>query len=457
MSVHVVILAAGEGTRMKAGRPKVLQEVAGKAMVSWVVEAAASLTPSRTMVVVGHEAEAVVSALPEGIDTVLQTEQLGTAHATRLAVAALDPAADDVIVVLPGDTPLITNATLAALVAGHGDRGATVVTTRLADPTGYGRILRTEGEVTAVVEHLDATDEQLAIDEVATAIYAFTAGPLRVALDQVESDNVQGEQYLPDVIGLMLEAGHRVGGMAVPPGEVAGVNSFDQLAEAAEVMRTRINQDWMRQGVMMVDPARTYIDAGVLLSAGAVVYPGTHIEGTSTVGAGARVGPDTHVTDSHIGEDARVRYSVLEGADVRARAQVGPYAFLRPGTVLGPESKAGTHVEIKNSTLETGAKVPHLSYIGDATIGEEANIGAGTITCNWDGYDKHRTTIGPRARIGSDTMLVAPVEIGEEAWTGAGSVISKDVPPGSLAVERTSQREIPGYAEKRRERAESEE
>ena len=457
MSVHVIILAAGEGTRMKAGRPKVLQKVAGRPMVNWAVEAAAGAEPASTTVVVGFEAESVIAVLPDGVNTVLQAEQNGTAHATRIAVDAIAPDPDDVIIVLPGDAPLVLPETIAKLATDHRDRAATMITTMAADPAGYGRVLRDGGAVTGVIEDADATEEQLHLNEVATSMYAFGAGPLREALSRVSSDNAQGEEYLPDVIGILVGDGKPVGALTAPEGEVAGVNSFDQLARAAEAMRSRIQSLLMREGVMMTDPARPYIDATVRLSAGAHILPGTHLEGTTTVGAEATVGPDCHITDSQVGEAAVVRYSVVVDSEIGNRASVGPFAYLRPGSVLGVASKAGAHTELKNSTLAEGAKVPHLSYIGDATIGEDANVGAGSITCNWDGFDKHHTIIGAGARIGSDTMLVAPVEIGEGAFTGAGSVISNDVAPGSLAVEGPPQKEIPGYAERRRKRAEADE
>ena len=454
MSVHVIILAAGEGTRMKAGRPKVLQEVAGRSMVNWVVEAARGAEPSRIMVVVGHEADQVAAGLPDGVETVIQAEQLGTGHAAQLAIEALSPDAGDTVVVLPGDAPLITEDMLREVISSHPGNSATLLTTEHADPTGYGRVIRTDGLVTAIVEHADASPEQLAISEVATSVYAFESEALAEALGAIDRDNAQGELYLTDAVGLLVEGGQSVGAVPVDL-PVVGVNSFDQLAAASEVMRRRINEGWMREGVQMLDPARTYVDVTVLLSAGCRVFPGTHIEGASSVAAGASVGPDCHVTDSTIGEDAVVRYSVLEAAEVGPRASVGPFAYLRKGTVMSAESKAGAHTELKNTTLGEGAKVPHLSYVGDATVGDDANIGAGSITCNWDGFDKHETIVGAGARVGSDTMLVAPVEIGEGAFTGAGSVISKDVPAGSLAVERSPQREIAGYAERRRKRAES--
>jgi bifunctional UDP-N-acetylglucosamine pyrophosphorylase/glucosamine-1-phosphate N-acetyltransferase len=457
MSVHVVILAAGEGTRMKAGRPKVLQEVAGRAMVHWAIAAARGASPDRIIAVVGHGADDVAATLPQDVEPVLQAQQLGTGHATAVAIEALGPGPDDTVVVLPGDAPLITAEMVGDLVAGHGGNAATLLTTRLADPTGYGRVMRSDdGLIAAIVEEPDATPDQRRISEVATSAYAFAASGLAEALSGVGTDNAKGEHYLTDVVAMLTERGDAVGAVAVDLG-VVGVNSYDQLAEAAEVMRRRINGDWMRRGVMMLDPDRTYVDAAAVLAPGARILPGSHLEGSTTVGAGATVGPDCHITDSAIGPDAVVRYAVLESAEVQEGAVVGPFTYLRRGSVLGPRSKAGAHVEMKNSTLAAGAKVPHLSYIGDATVGEDANVGAGTITCNWDGFAKHHTTIGAGARIGSDTMLVAPVEIGEGAFTGAGSVISHDVSPGALAVERSPQKEIGGYAERRRKRAEADE
>jgi bifunctional UDP-N-acetylglucosamine pyrophosphorylase/glucosamine-1-phosphate N-acetyltransferase len=326
----------------------------------------------------------------------------------------------------------------------------TLLTTRLSDPTGYGRVIRDDaGEVVGIVEERDADDEQRGISEVAVSMYAFAGGELLRALNEVGVSNDQGEMYLTDVVGLLAAEGAPIASAAASPVEVAGVNSHDQLAEVGASLRARLNREWMRAGVSMLDPGRVYLDRSVELSPGAVIMPDVHLyEGTS-VAAGAEVGPSVYAEDSHIGADARVWYSVLRGAEVGESAEVGPFASLRPGTVLGPETKAGTFVETKNTSMQRGSKVPHLSYMGDATIGENSNIGAGTITCNYDGFDKHPTSIGDRVRIGSDTMLVAPVEIGDDAWTGAGSTITKDVAPGALAVERSAQREIPDYSARR--------
>jgi bifunctional UDP-N-acetylglucosamine pyrophosphorylase/glucosamine-1-phosphate N-acetyltransferase len=330
---------------------------------------------------------------------------------------------------------------------------ATLLTSEGADPTGYGRILREGENIVGIVEDRDAGVTQLQISEVNTSVYAFEAPLLEAALARVNSDNNQDEFYLTDVIEILAAQGHHVGAVLVDEIEASGVNAHDQLAEVAAVLRYRINREWMENGVWMLDPDRVYIDATALIEPGVRLYPGVHIEGDTAIGAGAEVGPEVHIRDSTIGTGARVRYAVLADAVVGPDVSVGPFAYLRPGAELRSGSKVGTFVEIKKSTVGEGAKVPHLSYIGDATIGEATNIGAGTITCNWDGFEKHPTTIGSRVFVGSDTMLVAPVELGDDSVTGAGSVITEDVAPGSLAVERSEQRDIKGYAERRRRRA----
>ncbi len=453
MSVAAIVLAAGRGTRMKSDRPKVAHRIAGRAMVSWVLDAVAAAGPDRVVVVIGHEAETVEALLPDDVTAVVQDRQLGTGHATQVALAELQPAADDVVLVLPGDAPLVKPDDLQALLDRHRAAGAaaTLLTAELDDPTGYGRVLRApDGSVTALVEHGDAASDELEVREVTSSIYAFAAGPLTSALQRLEAHDVQGELDLTDVVGLLAGESAPLAAEIAAAEDVAGVDSQEQLAAAARVLRRRINAAWMREGVGLVDPDAVYIDAEVILSAGARIYPGVHLEGATSVATGAEIGPDCHVRDSRIGEDAVVRYAVLDGVVVEARAQVGPYASLRAGTVLGPEAKAGTFVEMKKTTVGPRSKVPHLSYMGDATIGEDSNVGAGSITCNWDGDDKHPTHIGDRVKIGSDTMLVAPLAIGDDAYTGAGSVISRNVAPGSLAVERSPQKEVRDYAARRR-------
>ena len=459
MATRVIILAAGQGTRMKSTRPKVLHEIAGRSMVAWMIEAASQLSPAEIRVVVGHEADVVAAALPEGTATTLQEEQLGTAHAVELALADMTPEADDVIVVLPSDHPTLRGEVLIELVERHTSTGAaaTLLTAVLDDPFGYGRVIRRDGAVVGVVEEVEAEAETKKLHEVATAIYAFSPDALTSALPNIGSDNVQSERYLPDVVEIFATAGLGLEAVIGTAADAAGINTYDQLAGATAHLQRTINEAWMAEGVWMVEPSRVYIDASAVLASDVRLYPGVHIEGASTVAPGAEIGPEVHIRDSRIGEEARIRYSVLEGAVVGPRVEVGPFARLRPGTVLGPESKAGTFVELKQTQVGARSKVPHLAYMGDATIGEDSNIGAGTITCNWDGHAKHQTIIGDRAFIGSDTMLVAPVAVGDDGWTGAGSTITKDVPPGSLAVERSAQREIADYAERKKDRSSEQE
>lgn len=456
MPTHVLILAAGEGNRMRSDLPKVAHVAAGKPLVNWVIEAVRPLEPASTVVVVGHGADQVRSILPDGtVDTFQDIEEAyGTGHATRIglgALGAVDP--DDVIMILYGDTPLLTPALLADLADLDADESARVISARIHDPTGYGRVIRGEdGEIASIVEHQDCTPEQLAIDEINAGIYAVRAGRLTDILDRVNNDNAQGEYYLTDIVGLLAAEGDKLTAVQATPQEVMGINSQDQLADARRELRGRTNRTLMEAGVVIIDPDRTYIDETVKVEPGARIYPGTHLEGDSTVGAGSQVGPDAFVVDSNIGRDSTVWYAVLRGAEVGDECEVGPYASLRPGAVLEKGAKAGTFVEMKNATLGEGAKAPHLSYLGDATVGARSNIGAGTITCNFDGYHKHPTVIGEEAFIGSDTMLVAPVSIGDRAITGAGSVITRDVADGALAVERSDQKEIPGYAGRREAR-----
>jgi bifunctional UDP-N-acetylglucosamine pyrophosphorylase/glucosamine-1-phosphate N-acetyltransferase len=322
----------------------------------------------------------------------------------------------------------------------------------MPDPTGYGRVIRYGDRVVGIVEESDADEEQQRIGEVAVSTYVFDGDALSVALGEIRADNEQAEYYLTDAIGALAAPGMVRAVAAAEPSDVLGVNSHDQLAVVAAHMRRRINESWMRSGVWMQDPDRTYIDAGVTLEAGVRIYADTQLCGGTKVAAGAELGPHVFAVDSDIGPGARVWYSVLRGAEVGEGAQVGPFASLRPGTVMAPGSKVGTFVETKEAKIGPGSKVPHLSYMGDVTIGEGTNVGAGSITCNYDGREKHSTVIGDRAFIGSDTMLVAPVEVGDDAYTGAGSTITKDVAPGSLAVERSQQREIRGYAAKKKKK-----
>jgi bifunctional UDP-N-acetylglucosamine pyrophosphorylase/glucosamine-1-phosphate N-acetyltransferase len=454
-----MVLAAGQGTRMRSARPKVLHEICGRSLLGHVLAAAASLRAHRTLVVVGHEREQVVAqlfALDPGATPVEQPDQRGTGEATRLALDAIEVLpADRPVLVVPGDVPLLTTATLRALVDAHlaGGQEATVLTATLPDATGYGRVVREPGTsaVTAIVEHRDADEETLAIREINTGVYVFTAGPLREALAAIGSDNAQAEEYLTDVVALLRKEGHRVEAFENDdPSEVMGINDRVQLAAAGAVLTRRLLERHMLAGVTVTDPASTYVEADVVLEADVTLLPGTLLRGNTVVEQGAVVGPHSVLTDTVVRAGAVVQSSTCLGADIGEGATVGPYSFLRPGTRLGRRSKVGAYVEVKASVVGDESKVPHLSYVGDTTIGERSNIGAATVTVNYDGRDKHRTTIGDDVRIGSDTMLVAPVAVGDNAYTAAGSVITEDVPPGALGVARARQRNVEGWVERKR-------
>lgn len=459
MTVGAVVLAAGKGTRFRSDRAKVLHEACGRSLLRWVLEALRPLELARTVVVVGHQGQAVAdeaaaAGLP-GLTTVTQTEQLGTGHAVRVAVDAGSLEGCDTLLVLNGDAPLLTPEPLQALVDDHagGDRAATLLSARLADPSGYGRVVRdADGSVARIVEDRDADAATRAIDEVNAGVYAFAAEPLTVELDKLSADTAQGEQYLTDVVEPLVDEG--VGAVVGNADVLRGVNDRAQLADAAGALRARLLDGLMRSGVTVIDPGATYVDAGVVVEPDAVLHPGTILDGATRVGPGAVIGPHSHLSDTVVAEGATVHSSRCVGADIGAHANVGPTSYLRPGARLAAAAKVGAFCEVKSSDIGEGAKVPHLSYVGDATVGAGANVGAATVTVNYDGFAKHHTEIGARALIGSDTMLVAPVRVGDDAVTGAGSVITKDVPDGALAVERSEQVVKPGWAERRRARHE---
>jgi len=438
-----VVLAAGEGTRMRSGTPKVLHPLCGRPMVLHVVDALSELPLERIVVVVGHGAERVTKTLQEQlvtevrVDFVEQHVQRGTGDAMSVALTQFDDAdAEDDILVLPGDAPLVRAETLAKLATQHRveDAAATILTAVVAEPRGLGRVIRDKDDrVARVVEHADADDDERAIDEINTSIYCFRRNLLAPALRRLSPENAQGEYYLTDAIGVLRDAGHRVVALqAEDPGEAIMVNDRVQLAEAETELRARINRVWMRAGVTMVDPDATYIDANVELEPDVRLLPGTILEGRTVVGSGAELGPDVRVTDTVIGERVRMSYAVARDAEIGDECEIGPFAFVRPGTRLAAGVKIGTYVEVKNSEIGAGTKVPHLSYVGDADIGAETNLGASTITANYDGVNKHRTTIGDGVHTGVHTSLVAPVEVGDGAETGAGSVVTRDVDPGRL-------------------------
>ncbi|MET9910234.1 bifunctional UDP-N-acetylglucosamine diphosphorylase/glucosamine-1-phosphate N-acetyltransferase GlmU [Streptomyces sp. NPDC006476] len=454
----VVVLAAGEGTRMKSATPKVLHEICGRSLVGHVLAAARELDPENLVVVVGHAREKVAAHLAEtdpAARTAVQEEQNGTGHAVRIALEGLGGSVEGTVVVVCGDTPLLTGETLTRLAATHAsDRNAvTVLTAEVPDATGYGRIIRDEatGAVTGIVEHKDATEVQRSIREVNSGVFAFDGQLLAEALKKVRTDNSQGEEYLTDVLGILREAGHRVGAsVAGDHREIAGINNRVQLSEARRILNDRLLTRAMLDGVTVIDPATTWVDVTVTFERDAVVHPGTQLHGSTHVGEGAEVGPNCRLTDTRVGAGARVDNAVADSAEVGPEAKVGPYAYLRPGTRLGAKGKIGTYVETKNSSIGEGTKIPHLSYVGDATIGEYTNIGAASVFVNYDGQEKHHTTVGSHCRTGSDNMFVAPVTVGDGAYTAAGSVITKDVPPGSLAVARGQQRNIEGWVARKR-------
>jgi bifunctional UDP-N-acetylglucosamine pyrophosphorylase/glucosamine-1-phosphate N-acetyltransferase len=433
---------------MKSDIPKVLHPLCEKPMLAHVLAALEPLGLARTLVVLGNGAELVREILPDGVEWVRQEEQLGTAHAVMAAAPALGPG-DENLLVMPGDTPLLRTPVLGELLERHAQEAAdlTILTMVLPDPTGYGRVVRGPGgEVLRVVEETDASAEERGLHEVNSSIYVFRREPLLAALQQVGKGNAQGEYYLTDVISAVREAGGKLAAVTAPdPEDVLGINSRAQLAEAAALMRGRINRYWMDEGVTLEDPALTYIGAGVRIGRDTVILPLTFLQGATDIGSNCRIGPSTRIVDSRVEDGAGVQESVLRECRIGEGATVGPYASVRPGTVLGPGAKLGTFVEVKKSRVGRGSKIPHLSYIGDAEIGEDANIGAGTITCNYDGEAKHPTVIEDEAFIGSDTMLVAPVRVGRRAVTAAGSAITKDVPEDALGIERSQQKNIRGW------------
>jgi bifunctional UDP-N-acetylglucosamine pyrophosphorylase/glucosamine-1-phosphate N-acetyltransferase len=451
----VVILAAGEGTRMKSSTPKVLHSIAGRSLVGQVLTAVDALSPKQVRVVVGagrEQVEAHLSEIAPHVTTVFQEKRGGTGHATQLALDGLK--ASGTILVLAGDTPMLTGSSLSELLKAHHAGGftASVLTAEHPDPTGYGRIIRADDDsLLRIVEERDADEIQRDILEVNSGVYAFDAVKLAGAIGKLKNDNSQGELYLTDVIEILRNEGGKIAAVLIDDFiEILGVNDRVQLAESAALLRDRINEDLMRDGVTIVDPLSTWVDATANVASDVVLMPGTAISGTTIVAAGAVIGPRTTLVDCTVGTGARVIESRCTEAIIGEGASVGPYTFLRPGTKLLPHSKVGAYVEMKNATLGEGSKVPHLSYVGDAVIGEGSNIGAATIFVNYDGVEKHYTVVGDHVRIGSDSMLVAPVTIGDGAYTAAGSVITEDVPPGAIGVGRAKQRNVIGWVLRKR-------
>ncbi|MGL4305192.1 MAG: bifunctional UDP-N-acetylglucosamine diphosphorylase/glucosamine-1-phosphate N-acetyltransferase GlmU [Mycobacteriaceae bacterium] len=460
--IAVIVLAAGAGTRMRSATPKVLHSLGGRTMLSHALHAAAAANPTHLVTVIGHDRDKVgaaatdiASLLGRDIALAIQEEQNGTGHAVSCGLAALPTDFSGTVLVTAADVPLLDAATLSDLVAAHRaepSAAVTVLTSTAADPTGYGRILRTQDDqVTAIVEQADANESQLAITEVNSGVYAFDAQVLAAGLAELRSDNAQGELYLTDLISIARSQGKVVRAKHINDSAlVAGVNDRVQLAALGAQLNKRILDQHMRAGVTIIDPGSTWIDVDVQLGRDVTLKPGTQLLGSTSVGDEATIGPDSTLTNVAVGNKASVIRTHAEDSQIGAQATVGPFAYLRPGSSLGVAGKIGTFVETKNSTIGEGSKVPHLTYVGDATIGDHSNIGASSVFVNYDGVTKSRTTIGSHVRTGSDTMFVAPITVGDGAYTGAGTVLLDDVPPGALAVSGGKQRNIDGWVQKNR-------
>ncbi len=458
MNRYGIVLAAGQGKRMKSKLYKVLHKVCGKPMVGHVTDALAEAEIQHTYVVVGHGAEAVQQYLGERVQYVMQQEQLGTGHAVLQAAPLLAEQAGTTVIVC-GDTPLIRGETIRRMVELHEESGAaaTIMTAVIEDPTGYGRIIRgADGSVARIVEHKDCDEEEAAVREINAGTYVFDNRKLFAALSRVTNDNAQGEYYLTDVFRILSEEQERI--LAYPIEDITetiGVNDRIALAEAERHMRERINREHMQGGVTIIDPAHTYIESGVTIGADTVLLPGTILRSGTIIGEDCVIGPQAEIAASKIGSGVTIRYAVLEQAVVGDGTTVGPFAYLRPGAEIGSGVKIGDFVEIKNSVIGNGSKVPHLSYVGDADVGERVNIGCGVITANYDGFNKNRTTIKDDAFIGSNSNLIAPVTVGEGAYIVAGSTITQDVPDDAMAIARERQTNKEGYASRIKARMKS--
>ncbi|WP_110588833.1 bifunctional UDP-N-acetylglucosamine diphosphorylase/glucosamine-1-phosphate N-acetyltransferase GlmU [Microbacterium suaedae] len=455
-NLAIVVLAAGRGTRMKSATPKVLHRIGGRTLLGHVLRSAESLGAELVRVVVRHERDLIASSLEDhpGVVAVDQDEIPGTGRAAQLGVEALPADFSGDVLVLSGDVPLIEVSTFQAMLDEHRRRGAdaTLLGAELEDPQGYGRVIRGgDGMVERIVEQRDASAEELAVSEINPGVYVFRAPALRGALARVGTDNAQGEMYLTDVIGILRAAGGGIAGVTAPDAAAAlGVNDRVQLADAARILNQRVIRRWQLEGVTIQDPQTTWIDDTATLARDVTILPNTHVLGATSIAEGATIGPDTSLLDAEVGERATVRRSDVTLAVIGADANVGPWAYLRAGAELADGAKAGTFVEVKNSTVGAGSKVPHLSYVGDSDIGEGVNLGAGAITANYDDVHKHRTRIGDHVHTGSHTVMIAPVRLGDGAKTGAGAVIRKDVPAGALAMSVAPQRNLEGWVENNR-------
>jgi len=451
--IAALVLAAGKSTRMKSKSPKGLHDLLGKPLLRWAIEAAQEAGAQRMVLVVGHQAEEVKAAMGAELEYVLQAEQKGTGHAVQMAESLLADW-DGPLLVLPGDAPLLSATLLEALIAHHIHSGAaaTLLTARLDDAGSYGRVVRDAetGKVLAIVEARDATPEQLELSEIATSVYAFQPAALFAALRQITPSNAQGEYYLTDAIALLAQQGHVVEALISPDADVVrGVNTRAELGDLRRTLQARIHRTLAESGVTILDPRNTYIEATVKIGADTTIHPFTLLSGVTDIGEDCEIGPGTRLSDSKIGSGVTIRDSYVTASEVGDGCKIGPFANLRPGSVLGKNVKVGDFVELKNTVLGDGVSAGHLSYLGDAEIGARSNIGAGTITCNYDGLRKHRTVIGEDTFIGTHTTLVAPVTVGTGAWTAAGSAITEDVPENALGIGRARQTNKDNWAQEK--------
>jgi len=457
--LHIVILAAGKGTRMKSALPKVLHRLSGRSLIEYVLRAADALEPASVTLVVGHQSDAVTRALSGGrpLRFVLQEPQLGTAHAVMQTEPLLGRERGTLLL-LSGDVPLLSPATLERVLTTHKEAGAaaTVLTATVERPYGYGRIVRTKGAIARIVEERDASPAERAIREINSGVYAFDLEPLFPALQSVASQNAQGEYYLPDLVAIYRRRGRPVATVSVNnPDEIRGINSRTELADVGALVRQQKNEELMAAGVTLVDPSTTYVDADVVVGADTVIHPNVYLEGQTTIGSACEILAGVRIADSTIGDRVTVKnFCVLDGATVASDARVGPFAHLRPGSDLGARAHVGNFVELKKTTMGEGSKANHHAYLGDATIGAGVNIGAGVITCNYDGVHKHQTVVEDGAFVGSDAQLVAPVRIGQGAYVAAGSSIVDDVPAGALGIARGRQANIAGWVGKKSQKSE---
>jgi bifunctional UDP-N-acetylglucosamine pyrophosphorylase/glucosamine-1-phosphate N-acetyltransferase len=450
MKTKAVILAAGKGTRMKSDKPKVLHKILDHEMIRYVVDAVTNQVNEKPVVVIGHGGDQVKEALAERADTVWQKEQLGTGHGVMMAKEAIKDS--DRVIVMCGDTPLIREETIAALVAEHEKENnqATVLSVIMAEPFGYGRIIKASGQVTGIVEEKDATEEERAIQEINSGMYCFQSESLLRILEQLEPKNAQGEYYLTDVLSILHQQGEKVGAyLAADSEEIAGINDRVQLADATAQMQMRINREWMKKGVSMLNPSCVYIGIDVMLSKDVEIWPGVILEGDSVVGEATVLGPNCRLKNARIGARCHLDTSIVLDSSMKDDCTIGPFAYIRPGSSLADRVKIGDFVEIKKTSVDEGSKLPHHSYVGDAIIGKGVNIGAGTITCNYDGVNKYQTKIEDGVFVGSNSNLVAPLHLKERAYVAAGSTITEDVPEESLAIARGRQKNLPGWRKKK--------